>query len=76
MASISGPAGDLCAGVNHQFEVVDAANCLTIEWKAQRVPDGVSLNDVVFSAPYSLITDITVPVDGSYYFTAICCQAA
>lgn len=76
MVEILGPEGDLCAGIAHAFQAINADNCLTIEWIVLGTPDGVDFENVQFSSPYSLFTDITVPVVGEYSFAVRCREPA
>lgn len=75
MVEIQGPEGDLCAGIPLTYQAINAENCLTIEWVVIGSPDGVSDDDIVFSAPFNLVTNITVPIEGEYQFSVNCCEA-
>lgn len=66
------PDGELCAGVPYPYEAIDAGSCLTIQWTVILKPFGVNDADIVFSAPNSEETNITVPIDGLYRFGYIC----
>lgn len=76
MAEVFGPEGTLCAGVAYTFEALEAEECLLINWVVIGAPAAVSFDDVVFSAPQSLITQITVPIEGEYQFSFECCSEA
>ena len=74
--SILPPSGDLCAGVPYRYVALDSQSCLTIEWVLVSYPVAANPADVIISAPFSLITDITVPVSGEYSFALRCCVEA
>lgn len=75
MVEIIGPDGELCAAVPHTFEATNADACLTIRWVVVGTPAGVSDDDIIFSAPENLTTNITVPINGEYQFAVECCEA-
>lgn len=66
------PEGDLCAGVPYPLEAIDAAECVTIEWVVILKPAGVNDADIIFSAPNSEETNVTVPIEGRYRFGYNC----
>lgn len=72
------PAGvEFCAGVPQSLTSVGCENAASVLWIAVATPFGVNPDDVIFTTPQQLSTDVIVPVSGlGYAFAIKCCEVA
>ena len=69
--------GAVCAQDRFTLTAVGCDDALGVEWQAVTMPDAVSADEIVFTNPLGLVTEVILPtLDGDYGFVVKCFRSA